>query len=245
MNYQDLINQAEGNQEIINFINNQVKASEKKGLVTSQQEVEHIIDFLKSTEAPSRLIKAAYETMRDKASDWVARMNRKGIHVMETEEDTKVMKRWNTGMKLVKLVGKAAFAREGALMHHCVKSYHDKKGSDVYSLRDENNNPHATIEVTTTNGQINQIKGKGNGSIHPKYIKYVLSSLKLLGHDVRLSEMGNLGYMELSADMWKLLDAGCTDLKFLMFKGSRLLYKGSKIEITNEKAIENLLKASV
>ena len=50
--------------------------------------------------------------------------------------------------------------------------------------------PHATLSK-----QSQQIKGKGNGNIHPKYIKYVVEFLEHLEVEVRDSEMQNLGYV--------------------------------------------------
>jgi hypothetical protein len=62
-------------------------------------------------------------------------------------------------------------------MSHCVASYYGRD-TVIYSLRDSNNNPHCTIEDG------NQIKGKGNGSVDPKYIDYVVKFLEKLGMTV-------------------------------------------------------------
>jgi hypothetical protein len=79
-------------------------------------------------------------------------------------------------------------------MSHCLGGYSARKDYDIYSLRDKNNKPHATFEVSKKDKDILQIKGKGNGPIHPKYIHRVLAFLKKLGMDIRESEMVNLGY---------------------------------------------------
>ena len=89
---------------------------------------------------------------------------------------------------MVKLKGKNAFEREGYLMRHCVSSYYGKD-TEVYSLRDKDNNPHATLEKDQ------QIKGKGNGSINPKYVKYIVEFLEEIGMEVGDNEMKNLGYV--------------------------------------------------
>ena len=57
------------------------------------------------------------------------------------------------GFKFVLLKSESAYAREGKIMSHCAASYFGRN-SKIYSLRDENNNPHCTIE------EDNQIKGK-------------------------------------------------------------------------------------
>lgn len=82
----------------------------------------------------------------------------------------------------------------GILTGNCVGGY-DPKTSTIYSYRDENNEPHATFEVSRDGGSINQIKGKGNGPIHPKYIEPILTFLDCIGQRVRPSEMSNLGYI--------------------------------------------------
>lgn len=72
---------------------------------------------------------------------------------------------------------------EGNLMGHCVGSgiYHSdvKNGKvQIWSLRDKNNFPHATIELRKTNGQtgkftVSQICGKENKPIIEKYRPYI------------------------------------------------------------------------
>lgn len=61
-------------------------------------------------------------------------------------------------------------------------------GKEIYSLRDADNMPHCTME------RDQQIKGKGNGDIHPKYIDYVVRFLEHMDMKVRDSEMEHLGY---------------------------------------------------
>ena len=76
-------------------------------------------------------------------------------------------------------------------MRHCVESYYGKD-DEIYSLRDKKNNPHATFSKSSQ-----QIKGKGNGNIHPKYVKYCVEFLEHVGISVRDSEMANLGYVNI------------------------------------------------
>jgi len=160
----------------------------QKGELGSQQEVEHIIDFLISEKAPKRLERATYEQMKVKAEQWVESLNKKAGGITELESDVEVALDFKDGFKFVKLVGENAYKREGLKMRHCVASYFGKD-DEIYSLRDENNEPHCTISRSSQ-----QIKGKGNGAIHPKYIRYVVEFLEFLEIEVRDSEMKNLGY---------------------------------------------------
>jgi hypothetical protein len=85
-------------------------------------------------------------------------------------------------------------------MSHCVASYY-WRNVNVYSLRDKQNNPHCTIEENQ------QIKGKWNGKIDPKYINYVVKFLEKLGMTVWENEMKNLWYYKLdSIDEWLKCD---------------------------------------
>lgn len=45
-----------------------------------------------------------------------------------------------------------------------------------------------------------QIKGKGNGDIHPKYINPILEFLKVIGFDIRTNDMKHLGYYHVHED---------------------------------------------
>lgn len=115
-------------------------------------------------------------------------MIKKGKNIIELEGDVELIKDFRDGFRIVKLVGKTAYDREGFLMAHCVGSYFGSN-KEIYSLRDGKNMPHCTMEKDQ------QIKGKGNGSINPKYIKYVVAFLEEIGMKVGDNEMKNLGYI--------------------------------------------------
>ena len=155
-------------------------------------EIEHIIDYLNSSAAPTRLKKMSYKQANTAAQRWVKAQAKLGRDIIELPEDTKVCIDFQDGYKLVRLKGENAYKREGYLMSHCVGSYFGN-GTEVLSLRDKENRPHCTIE--RSGDEFKQVKGKGNGSIHPKYINYIIKSLEFLGVRVREAELGNLGYL--------------------------------------------------
>ena len=72
-------------------------------------------------------------------------------------------------------------------MRHCVASYYGNSAV-IYSLRDAENMPHCTMEKGS------QVKGKGNGSIHPKYVGYIVAFLEEIGMTVGDNEIQDLGY---------------------------------------------------
>lgn len=218
-------------EEVKNWISTTLVAYLKKQ-PENQSEIEHIIDFLNSDRAPTRLSKMSYAQAQASAAKWMATQIKKGGNIIETEEDVKVVLRSrSTGFVFVQLIGENAFKREGFLMGHCVASYFNKKDVAVYSLRDAQNNPHCTIEVNkeSNNDKVNQIKGKGNGPIHPNYIKYVIKILKYFKMDVRDSEMTNLGYICPSNDYLTYLNNNFEGMKYISFRNKKYLYVKSNI----------------
>ena len=176
-------------EEVINWIktnlNNYLKKNEE-----NLSEIEHIIDYLASKDAPKRLKKMSYKEAKSNTDKWNKKLQKQGNKIVETEEDIKIVLELEKGFKWVKLISENSYKREGFLMSHCVASYFDKD-VEIFSLRDNKNKPHCTIEKNQ------QIKGKGNGNIHPKYINYVVSFLEWTGMEVRDSEMKNLGYFNI------------------------------------------------
>src|SRR5574343_641728 len=177
---------------LISWINTTAKNHIKK-YGENQGELEHIIDFFKSDAAPKRIQKMSYPEACESSKKWVEALKKQGKNIEETEDDTSLILDFNDGFKVVQLVGERAYKREGLLMSHCVASY-AAKDVKIYSLRDAKNNPHATIEWG------NQIKGKGNGSVNPKYIDYIVKFMKFMQMPMRASEMEQIGYVELTCE---------------------------------------------
>ncbi len=184
--YIQYVNEFQDNNKFgLYFIENQLE----KHLETNEEnqtEIEHILDYLYSTK---KKFKIGYKTIKEKADKWSKKLQETKIKDDEKEnKDYKIIKKWK-GFKMVKLVSEKSYKLEGKRMSHCVASYYGKD-DEIYSLRDSKNNPHATLSRSSQ-----QIKGKGNGKINPKYIKYVVEFLEELGIKVRDSEMENLGYV--------------------------------------------------
>ena len=187
MKYLEYAKHVEGSEYVINWINHTLaNYLEKHNPPT--EEVEHIIDYLAQTN--KKISQMSYPEAKSNADKWTKSLQKKGINIKETEKDVEVVLDFNDGFKVVKLIGENAYKREGFLMRSCVASYYGKN-VEVYSLRDKNNIPHCTMEKDK------QIKGKGNGDIHPKYIKYVVEFLEHTGMKVHDSEMAHLGYINI------------------------------------------------
>lgn len=65
---------------------------------------------------------------------------------------------------------------EGNVMSHCVGSYGNKVSTGrslIISLRDKENQPHATIEIDTKTSSVIQVRGKANSVPSNKYMKLI------------------------------------------------------------------------
>lgn len=195
----------------------------------NRDEIEHIIDYLNSPEAPLRLQKMSYHQAKNNAEKWLKSQVKKGKTIDEKESDIETFLDFGDGFKIVKLIGENAYKKEGFLMGHCVASYYQGR-SKIYSLRDKNNNPHATIEVIVDRGRINQVKGKGNGSIHPLYIRYILAFFNHINLEVESYELGRLGYKRIKDETLKKIK-DIKGLAFLQIKEVSYIYINSIPEV--------------
>lgn len=180
-------------QDVISWIETAAAAAIKKELI-QEHEAEHIIDWMNSSDAPKRLLKMSVVDAKRKSHEWSEKNKKKGNGLEDSKEDLSEFMTFDDGFRIVELLTKKAYQREGTLMSHCLGGYVVKSNVSMYSLRDKNNQPHCTFEISKNGDQVMQIKGKGNGSIHPKYVFKVISFLEKNGMKVRTSEMNNLGY---------------------------------------------------
>lgn len=184
-------------EEVLTWLRTAGKNALKKNSIQIS-EMEHVLDYLVSSLAPTRLQKMSIKDAKRKADEWTKSNQKKGRGLVDGDEDIETIHDFLDGTKIVKLKTKKAFQREGFFMGHCVGGYNpDNENCHIYSYRDSKNEPHATFEVSKSDNEIVQIKGKGNGPIHPKYIHPILAFLKAVGMDIRPSDMVNLGYYHL------------------------------------------------
>jgi len=123
------------------------------------------------------------------------------------EPGTTTIKVYSNGYRWVEVVSQEALNREGSVMGHCVGSYASQVASKqcvIYSLRDEKNEPHVTIEAVGTN--IRQIKGKQNTAVVERYHDYVISFLnqgKQEGWVANVQELSNVGGVFYNGEIMK------------------------------------------
>jgi hypothetical protein len=156
-----------------------VNSNTQIGLSFLEQDVDLIIDYFDSPDGPKRPESILYYDACEKSRTWEASL-KKEFRDREDPKEIKIIKdlgkyRW------VQILGETGLDREGDEMHHCLGADTYDLDYQYYSLRDEKNKPHATLEV---NGHILlQLKGYSNGPIEPNLKKIVLDFIKyLVGH---------------------------------------------------------------
>ncbi len=187
-----------------------VLKNELKREIKTTEEVEHILDYM--VQCNKKVERMSYAQAKKLTEAWDKTQQKKGNNIEESPSDTEVVLDFKDGFKIVKLIGENAYKREGFLMRHCVGGYYGRD-VEIYSLRDKDNIPHATMEKNQ------QIKGKGNGDIHPKYVDYVVKFLEYIGMTVGDSEMKHLGYVNLEQLIKDLETELSKDTKALLYQG--------------------------
>lgn len=163
----------------------------------THQHLDHIVDWLNSEqgqEVAPKLFKVTVPQAIEASNKWTERLNKKIILKKgAVEQGLEDFLDFDDGYSWVLLTNKDCLGREGKLMGHCVGTYdkYASEGTKIYSLRDPENNPHVTVEVT--HNKIQQIKGKENNPPTPQYIPYVEAFLKKINLKVDSYDLKRMG----------------------------------------------------
>lgn len=117
MNYIEYAKTFNANEETLYWIKYNLSNYLKEN-PENQDEIEHIIDYFIAKQ-PKRLHRMSYVEAKSNSEKWTKAQQKKGKHIKETEEDTEIVLDFKDGFKIVKLVSKVAYEREGYLMRHC------------------------------------------------------------------------------------------------------------------------------
>lgn len=147
-------------------------------------EIHHAIDWIIAQNFKDTTKVSVDEAIKQ-SKEWVDKLESKGGK--DTPADSEVVHKFDDGFVIKRIKSSDGLIREGSKMQHCLKDPGmgwDKKvkssGLIILSLRDKNDEPHCTMEITKS-GEVHQIKGKQNKALAPKYHKYVQDFLKLHG----------------------------------------------------------------
>lgn len=172
--------------------------------------IQHAMDWFKSGDAPARLDRMTVPEAFKQSNAWTQRLMKKKIDKDATEGE-KLIKEYPDGYSWREIASEASCAREGNLMGHCAGGYWNRieRGDvKIWSLRDPDNEPHATIELSPGNNYVRQIKGKGNTAVVEAYHRYVKDLLndQLKDWSVDSGELTNAGMIQLEDKVYDLED---------------------------------------
>lgn len=164
--------------------------------------ISHLIDFFNANPNLPRLERMSVENVEHAAEAWIKQMNAKAKREPDDPTQVKVLMQYPNGCTMVELTGANALGKEGERMGHCVGGYCDYVTSGrtrIFSLRDANNMPHATVELHAAGNSVNQIKGRQNRAPVSRYwpmIRQFLESIEAtIEHDYK-----NVGLLQISDD---------------------------------------------
>jgi len=157
----------------------------------------HVIDYFNAKSDDPGFLDKLYKKTYDQVynveiPEWErqlrANVGKHKKNPLDEGVDYNVVKRWNNGFKMVHYKTKKACKFEGQAVGHCAKSYSPNR---LYSLYDEKDMPHATLEVRDGK-DVHQIKGKQNAAPVPKYRPFIVDFIKSVKFNV-VKEGKNIG----------------------------------------------------
>jgi hypothetical protein len=176
---------------------------------TFKDKIQHIIDYLKSQDAPQNLDRLTVPEALKQSDAWTQQLVKKKVDQDVALQGEDILKTYPDGYSWRELTSEASLALEGKKMGHCVGSYWSSVQSGktrIDSLRDPQNEPHCTIEIRM--GKIEQIKGKGNKAVVEQYRHYVKDFLNdgdLAGDEkVSTRDLQNAGLVEMDGTVYDL-----------------------------------------
>jgi len=168
-----------------------------------------ILQYFESEDVElKKLPKLDFDPAFFKATLWARKVEednkRKLSEIPEDFAGIEVVREYSDKFCWVRLSTQKALNREGHLMNHCTKKEEMgylqgiKSGIlEIFSLRDEKNIPHCTMEIRKT--LIKQIKGYSNGAIREKYVEKVKNFINKPIKNKKFDNIGdliNIGYIE-------------------------------------------------
>jgi hypothetical protein len=157
------------------------------GYVPSEEEVLYIKDYLvayqyEDAKIIDKLYKMRWDDVLEKSLKWHEKLAEKRLKVYSFgghADDINEVMSFSNGFKVVKVTSIKGLDFEGNAMGHCVGQggYDDLDRVTIFSLRDKDNMPHATIEYIPQDKEVYQIQGRANGSVIKKYLPMLKSFL--------------------------------------------------------------------
>jgi hypothetical protein len=189
-----------------------------------QNEKDHLIDYLEDKWSHKKSINFNYDQCLVKAKAWVAQLNKKNRLQNSSGQTQLVLDLGHN--KIVKLLNQDSRNYEGIKMGHCVASSRYNDESEIYSLRDPSNHPHATIEIK--DNKVKQIQGKANLPVITKYIKDILRFLDFNSISITEEQLNRSGYSQ-DEKYIDFIKEHFKGFKLVKFNNKEIIYIENKI----------------
>jgi len=176
-----------------------------KNITQDREELEHICDYFMGIDKPN--YKLSYKNAMAKAKRWVESMRKDTTNEIEWVDYEIVYKTKDWLMKFVKLLTKEAYENESSNMRHCIRTYWGNN-REVFSLRDDVNMPHATMDIVKNWDTIMQIQGKWDNTVDGKYQQYNMEFLEYMGFTINSDFLKKIWYYKIDD-----IDKGLTSQK--------------------------------
>lgn len=145
-------------------------------IINRKSDFQYIIDWAKKDKP--NIFNYSFEEAYESAKVWHdSLINQKKKRIFKDDKDEeRIVYHCRDGEHFFMLLKSSELGLEGNVMSHCVGSYGNKVSTGrslIISLRDKNNQPHATIEIDTKTSSVTQVRGKANSNPIPKYMKLI------------------------------------------------------------------------
>ncbi len=168
------------------------EVSKNLDLIDRQNDFQFIIDWAKKDKPD--IFSMSFVEAFSSAQDWHDSLKTTGKYrIFEEDKDEKrVVYVSNNKKFFFMLLNANELDAEGDIMRNCVSSYKNKlmRGhSLIISMRDQQNQPHVTIEVDLRTSSVTQVRGKANTSPGKEYMKIITEfALHVSGFDQHIDE---------------------------------------------------------
>lgn len=132
-----------------------------------------VLAYLASDKCSPKILRATMPIAIKKAAKWAGKIKSDSSRAEDAGGIEDIIE-FKCGYRWVRVLSRKSLMREGELMHNCVAEYHDRIAAGktmIFSLRDDCNQPHATLEITKH--EIVQLKGRYNKPVGPEHAAYI------------------------------------------------------------------------
>lgn len=194
-----------------------------------EDEKSHLIDFLNDKWSQKNSINFSYEQALEKADKWIEEIQESHKNLKKSGE-VEVVTSFPDGFSVVKLLDQTSKDWESLHMGNCIARIHSGNPG-IYSLRDKDQIPHVSIDIE--NGEVYEIKGKGDSKVAARYLNYVLKFL--IDHNISFSKKSSyINLVKISSYNLNILKKDFKGVISFEVKGKHYFFTGNILKSKKE-----------